>query len=134
MCDGKGLAVSGLSDQRGSASPLVVAMIAVVMVLAAAASQAGAGLVADARASGAADLAALGAAQADRDLRAQGVSAAASLERACAEAEALSRRNGAILTRCARGNGRSIVVSVEVSIRGALRPASTSARAGPAWD
>ena len=132
MRDCEGLAVSRVSDQEGSASPLVVAMIAVVMVLATAASHVGAGLVADARAGGAADLAALGAARADRDLRAQGGSETAALERACDVAESLSRRNGATLTHCARGAGMSVIVSVQVPIRGWSHPSSASSRAGPA--
>ena len=115
----------------GSTSPLTVAVIAVVLVLAATASQVGSALIADAKAGGAADLAALAAAQVDRDLRAQGVPAGAALDRACDTAKDLSRRNGARLTACARGLAGSVIVSVTIARWPG--PASARSRAGPAW-
>lgn len=121
------------ASERGSASPVVVAVIAVVVVLAAALADVGAGLVAGARASGAADLSALAAARADRDLRAQGAGAARSLERACRVAEELAGRNGATLTRCGRGASWSIVVFTRVPTPGWPGSATARSRAGPSW-
>ena len=123
----------GAIYERGSASPVIVAVIAVVMVLTAALAQVGAGLVASARASGAADLSALAAAREDRDLRALGAGSAWSLDQACDVAEQVSRRNGATLTACARAAGSSVVVSVSVPILGWPASARARARAGPAW-
>lgn len=120
-------------SECGSASPVIVAVIAVVMVLTAALAQVGAGLVASARASGAADLSALAAAREDRDLRALGAGSDRSLDAACDVAEQVSRRNGAALTACARGARSSVVVSVSVPIPGWPTAATASARAGPAW-
>lgn len=128
MC-GRRRAVS----ERGSVSPVIVAVIAVVMVLTAALAQVGAGLVASARASGAADLSALAAAREDRDLRALGAGSAWSLDEACNVAEQVSRRNGAALTACARAAKSSVVVSVSVPIPGWPTAARASARAGPTW-
>jgi secretion/DNA translocation related TadE-like protein len=119
--------------ERGSASPVIVALIAVVMVLTVALAQVGAGLVAAARASGAADLSALAAAKEDRDLRALGAGSAWSLEQACDVAAQVSRRNGAALTACAHAANSSVVVSVSVPIPGWPTAARASARAGPAW-
>ncbi|WP_291378819.1 Rv3654c family TadE-like protein [Demequina sp.] len=125
--------MSGARHDEGSASPVIVALIAVVVVLAAAASHVGAGVIAHAQAGGAADLAALAAAQTDRDWRAQGASPAVALERACEAAKDLAHRNGATLSRCARGSGGSVMVVVRVRIPGWPDPASASSRAGPAW-
>ena len=119
--------------ESGSASPLIVAVIAVVMVLAAALAQVGAGLVANARASGAADLSALAASRQDRDLRALGMGAARSREQACRVAGQVAGRNGATVTACARGAGSSVVVSVSVPIPGWPNSATARARAGSAW-
>ncbi|WP_291381524.1 Rv3654c family TadE-like protein [Demequina sp.] len=119
--------------ERGSATPLVVGVIAVMMVIAAALAQVGAGLIADARASGAADLAALAAAGQDRDLRAEGVSPASSLTSACRVAKDVSGRNAATLTGCVRGAGSSVVVAVRVTIPGWPTAATARARAGSAW-
>ncbi|PKQ17968.1 MAG: hypothetical protein CVT68_05825, partial [Actinobacteria bacterium HGW-Actinobacteria-8] len=94
---------------RGSASPVIVAVIAVVMVLTAALAQVGAGLVAAAQASGAADLSALAAAREFRDLRALGAGTARSLDQACDAAEQVSRRNGAALTACTHAANSSVV-------------------------
>ncbi len=120
-------------DDSGSASPLIVAVLAVVMVLAAALAHVGGGLVANARASGAADLSALAAAHEDRDLRALGMGAARSLELACRVAGQVAGRNGATVTKCARGAGSSVVVSVSVPIPGWPTSATARARAGSAW-
>lgn len=118
--------------ESGSASPIIVAVIAVVMVLAAALAQVGAGLIASARAGGAADLSALAGAREDRDLRALGTGSASSLERACRVAEEVADRNGATLVTCARGAGSSVVVSVSAPIPGWPASATAHARAGPA--
>jgi secretion/DNA translocation related TadE-like protein len=122
-----------MQRERGSANPVIVAAVAVVMVLAAALAQVGAGLIASARASGAADLSALAAAREDRDLRALGWDSSRSLDRACDVAEQVSRRNGAALTACVRATGFSVVVTVSAPVPGWPNPARARARAGPAW-
>lgn len=130
--DSKVATMSADAGNRGSASPLVVAMIAVVMVLAGASAQVGSALVGEARASAAADLVALGAARTDRDLRAQGLTASSALAAACDVAASVAHVNQAALTDCSRGAGASVVVSVSVPIRGWPQPATATARAGPA--
>ena len=117
----------------GSATPLVVGLVAVVTALAMALSLVGSGLVASARAGGAAQLAALAAAQVDRDQRALGASSAAALRVACVTAREVARHNGTTLTGCVRAVGSSVIVTVSAPVPAARAHLESSARAGPAW-
>lgn len=126
----RGPAQSRAGKDAGSASPLGVAILAVVVCLTGTLAHVGAGLVADAQAQGAADLAALAAARVDRDSRAQGLTAASSLERACQAAADVSARNGASITACVRGANLSVKVAVTGASRGWPTSAAASARAG----
>lgn len=92
--------------ERGSASVLMVGVMAVVMVVAGAALVVAGYLIGSHQARGAADLAAL--------------SAAAVFERAedgCAQAGRTARQNGARMTRCDRvGDEVDFVVTVRVAV------------------
>jgi secretion/DNA translocation related TadE-like protein len=92
----------------------------VVMVVAAAFAMAAAATVTRHRARNAADLAALAAA----------AQAWEGEQAACATAEELSRRNGAILRSC-RLVGLDVLVTVEVRLSALAGAAQASARAGP---
>lgn len=118
---------------RGSASPLVLAVIGVVVALAGVTAHVGGAMVADARASGAADLAALAAAREDRDARAQGHPPAAALRRACDVAAAVADLNGATITHCTRGSRWSVTVAVSTSAGVGPWKALARSRAGPTW-
>jgi secretion/DNA translocation related TadE-like protein len=97
---------------------VVVALAGVMAVLCLATLSLGAALVARHRAETAADLAALAAASQVQ----QGAPG-------CPAAEAIARRNGAVLVRCTvEGTG----VTITVSVRRLRFAASATARAGPA--
>ncbi|WP_449385812.1 Rv3654c family TadE-like protein [Cellulomonas soli] len=111
----------GPSDDRGSGTVVVVALVAVVLVLGS-----GLGLLAGAHG-------ATGQAQAAADLAALAGAAAlprSGLEQACAIAEETAARNGARVTACA-GDGPQ-VLRVTVSRDSLGGAAVRSARAGPA--
>lgn len=98
--------VAGLRDDRGSASLLMVGVMAVVVVLASASLVVAGYLVGHHRARAAADLAALGAATTFQ----QGADG-------CAVARRTARHNGARMTRCDRvGDEVAFVVTVEVAV------------------
>ncbi len=124
---------AGAGGEVGSASPIVIAIIAVVVCLAGALAHVGAGLIADAQAQGVADVAALAAARVDRDSRAQGYTFAGSLARGCQTAAEVSARNGASVADCERGADASVIVVVNVARGGWSTSATASARAGAAW-
>lgn len=111
-------------DDRGSASVLVLSLLAVLALVGGLLVAAGVLVVTRHRAGSAADLAALAAAA--RVLDGPGV--------ACAAADRVARAVGASVTGCALQEGGA-VVTVEVLPPGglaALGPARAVARAGPA--
>lgn len=112
------------ADERGSATVWVVALAGVLAAVAMAAVLVGAAVVGRHRATTAADLAALAAAE--RAVRGDPA--------ACAAAERLAGANGARLTACAVGSGAVVEVTVALPVR--LGPlgvhrADARARAGP---
>ncbi|NTV39751.1 MAG: hypothetical protein HGA51_07320 [Demequinaceae bacterium] len=122
-----------LSSERGSATPVVVAVIAIMGIVGLAAVDGGALIVADAKVEAAADLAALAAARVDRDSRAQGASTGSALRWGCAAARDASVRNGVTVVSCQPGPRKSITIAVELRVRSWPMPLRASARAGPAW-
>ena len=115
----------------GSATPVILAMLAVVVIVSMAAVHAGAVIVAEAQAEAAADLAALAAARVDRDSRAQGMPPGAALRSGCEAALDVASRNGATSITCVRGQRMSVDVTVEIPMRAWPLPLQASARAGP---
>lgn len=110
-------------DDRGSASVIAVAMIAVLLVLTGGFGYLGAAVVARHRAQAAADLAALAGA---------GI-VAAGPEAACEHAAQLARRMGGGVTSCLVEN-LDVVLTVEIAValgHWDVGPARASARAGP---
>ena len=105
--------------ERGAASVLMVALLAVAIVVCLAAARVGTAAIASAKADAAADAAALAAA--DMLALGRGSTAAASAARETASA------NGARLMRCAC-QGPFVTVSVRVSVAG-LADARSAARA-----
>ncbi|CCH76676.1 conserved exported hypothetical protein [Nostocoides japonicum T1-X7] len=116
--------------ERGSATVLVVGVLAVLVVVGSAATLVAVAATATHRAATAADLAALAGAVALRDL--------GSADRACAAAGRLAERNGGVLVSCSAATDESVTVrcSVPTGLSGAGFPASVvrEARAGPAPD
>ncbi|RBY74656.1 hypothetical protein DQ238_21470 [Geodermatophilus sp. TF02-6] len=112
------------AGERGSATVWVVALSGVLAAIGVAAVLVGAAVVGRHRATGAADLAALAAAE--RAVRGD--------SRACAVAAEVARANGAHLTACTVDGASVVEVAVEVPVRlgpvGAHR-AGARARAGP---
>lgn len=108
-----------LASERGSAPAALLAWIGVTMTLLGALALLGQGLVAQARAATAADLAALAAAD----------SAAVAGPAPCGEAERTAQANGAALTACALEGGE-VTVTVRVPA-GLLGEMIGRARAGP---
>lgn len=119
----------GGSD-RGSATPIMIAMLAVIVIVSLAAVHGGALIVADAKIEAAADLAALAAARVDRDTRAQGMSPASALRAGCEAARDVASQNGASSIACVRGPLMSVSVTVDVRLRAWPVPLQASARAG----
>ncbi|HZH18757.1 MAG TPA: Rv3654c family TadE-like protein [Geodermatophilus sp.] len=115
---------SRLAGERGSATVWVVALSGVLAAIGVAAVLVGAAVVGRHRATAAADLAALAAAE--RAVRGD--------PGACAAAVEVAGANGARLTACAVGGGAVVEVAVAVPVR--LGPLGVSeagarARAGP---
>jgi secretion/DNA translocation related TadE-like protein len=113
-----------LAGDRGSATVWVVALSGVLAAIGMAAVLVGSAVVGRHRAAGAADLAALAAAE----------SAVRGRSDACGVAEAVARANGARLSGCSVDPGAVVDVAVEVRVR--LGPLGTGlatarARAGP---
>lgn len=119
------------SADEGSVVPVMVAVLAVTCVIGMIVTAWGGGLVRAAQARSAADLAALAAAQLDRDQRARGVSPDRALVAACARATDIAVANGASLDSCTRAVGHSVVVEVTVAAPRGLPAATAIARAGP---
>lgn len=115
----------------GSAAPVVVAALAIMVILGLAAVDAGAVMVAGTRTEAAADLAALAAARVDRDSRAEGASQASALQSGCEAAIEVASLNGATLTSCRRGPRMSVIIAAELRVRAWPAPLHASARAGP---
>jgi secretion/DNA translocation related TadE-like protein len=118
--------VSAVREERGSASVLMIGIMAVVVLLSGAALLIAGYLLAHHRARAAADLAAL-----------SGATAYAAGTDACAQARRTARANGALLTRCdLAGDPVDFVVSVRTSvpvgvrIRGLPRSVAADAHAG----
>ena len=102
---------AGPTDQRGSGTVLVAAVMSVVVALGAAATVVAGYLLAHHRARSAADLAAL-----------SGAAAYAQGKDACQEARRTARRNGATATRCAQvGDPVDFVVTVRVVVEVRIR-------------
>lgn len=120
-----------MERDRGSATVVIVALMAVIVTVALAVVGGGAALAAHAKSGSTADLAALAAARADRDSRAQGAWPAAALALGCGAASEVARRNGAALVSCRRGPHASVIVRVESPARAWPWPIRSSARAGP---
>jgi len=117
-------------DARGSASPVVVAILAVIITVSLAVVDAGSVLVARVATASSADLSALAAARVDRDLRAEGHSRVTALARGCDAARGVASRNGATVVTCRRGDHSSVLVTVHLQIRSWPAPLAASARAG----
>ena len=101
-----------MRQDRGSVSILGVALMALTMVLGAAAVQAGAVVVTQSSVNATADLAALAAAQVDRDQRASGASGATALVAACHEASKVVAAQGGAVVSCSRSQSQSVTVTV----------------------
>ncbi|MGV0744209.1 Rv3654c family TadE-like protein [Mycolicibacterium sp. XJ870] len=113
-----------MSGDRGSASLLAAAMIAILLIFTACAAYLGAAVIARHRAQAAADLAALGAAGA----------VASGPDGACAQATRIASAMRASVTAC-RIDGLDVVLDVQVAVdlgRWGVGPAKAAARAGPA--
>nr|WP_273736468.1 Rv3654c family TadE-like protein [Mycolicibacterium septicum] len=111
------------SGERGSATLLAAAMIALVFAFAAGGAYLGAAVTARHRAQAAADLAALGAAGA----------VVSGPDAACRQATHVAARMRAVLADC-RIDGLDVVLQVSVPVRlgrWGVGPASAVARAGP---
>lgn len=124
------MTLSERSWERGSATGLVLVLVAVLTTLAVAATVVGGLLVGQRRAAAAADLAALAAAEAlvSRGATSRGV------PDGCGQAALVSSANDALLTSC-EVDGRDVLVAVTVEVRlpfGATRSVPGRARAGPA--
>jgi secretion/DNA translocation related TadE-like protein len=123
-----------VSDREsGSATPIVVAVLAVIVIVGLAAVDGGAVIVASAKNESAADLAALAAAHVDRDARAENASSGSALHAGCEVAREVASQNGVAVTSCRRGPHASVDVAVELLVRAWPLPLHASARAGPAW-
>lgn len=114
----------------GSATPIVVTVLAALIVVGLAAVEGGAVTVASARTEAAADLSALAAARVDRDARARGASSADALRAGCEAAAQVASRNGVALSVCERGQRLTVTVTVELSTHAWPRPLRSTARAG----
>ena len=125
--------VAVLERDRGSATPIVVAVLAVIVIVGLAAVDGGAVIVASAKNESVADLAALAAARVDRDLRAESASSGSALHAGCVAAREVASRNGVTMTSCLRGPRASVYVAVELRVRAWPLPLRASARAGPSW-
>jgi secretion/DNA translocation related TadE-like protein len=115
---------AGRERERGSATVWVVALSGVLAAIGVAAVLVGSAVVARHRATTAADLAALAAAE----------QAVRGGDGPCAVAAAVARANGAGLTACAVEGSAVVDVAVDVAVRlGPLgvRHAAARARAGP---
>ena len=121
----------GPSRECGSATPVVLAVLAIIVIVALAAVDGGTVMIAGTKTEAAADLAALAAARVDRDSRAQGASAVSALQSGCQAAIAVASRNGVAVTSCQRGPHLSVNVTVELRVRAWPDPLRASARAGP---
>ncbi|WP_268956845.1 Rv3654c family TadE-like protein [Mycolicibacterium mageritense] len=111
------------ADERGSASVLAAAMIAVVVAFTVGLAYLGAAVIARHQAQAAADLAALAAAG----------SLAAGPDAACAQADAIASAMHTVVAGC-RVDGLDVVLEAQVTVRFGrwdLGPARASARAGP---
>lgn len=120
------------SCDRGSATPVVVAMLATIVIVGLAAVHGGAVVVAEAKVEAAADLTALAAARVDRDSRAEGERPASALRAGCEAAHEVTSQNGASLVECVRGPRLSVNVTVELRINAWPGPLRAYARAGQA--
>ncbi len=123
---------AALSSERGSATPVVVAVLAIIVIVGLAAVDGGAAMVGGAKTEAAADLAALAAARVDRDARAGGASPGSALQSGCEAAREVASRNGVALMSCLPGPRHSVNITVELRKRAWSRPLRASARAGPA--
>ncbi|NYI40286.1 pilus assembly protein TadG-related protein [Demequina lutea] len=122
-----------LECERGSATPLVVAVLAMIAIVGLSAVDGGAVMVASAKTESVADLAVLAAARVDRDSRAEGASAGSALQAGCEAAREVASRNGMAVSSCVRGPRASVLVTVELRVRAWPGPLRASARAGPSW-
>ncbi len=131
--DGAALTTAGRGRSRecGSATPVVLAVMAIIVMVALAAVDGGSVMVAATKTEAAADLAALAAARVDRDSRAQGASAGSALQSGCEAATSVASRNGVAMTSCRRGPRFSVDITVELRLRAWPQPLRASARAGP---
>jgi len=120
------------SDESGSATPVVLATLAVIIAVSLAVVDAGAVLVARSTAASAADLSALAAARVDRDARAEGHSRGVALGTACDTARVVASRNGTTVVACQRGAQSSVILTVESHTGAWPVPLAASARAGAA--
>lgn len=117
----------------GSATPVVLAVLAMIAIFGIAAVDGGAVMVANARTDSVADLTALAAARVDRDSRAEGASSDSALHAGCDVASQVAAVNGATVVSCLRGQWASVRVTVEMRLRAWPLPLRASARAGPSW-
>ncbi|MGV0804667.1 Rv3654c family TadE-like protein [Mycolicibacterium setense] len=111
------------SGERGSATPLAAAMIAMLIAFAAGGAYLGAAATARHRAQGAADLAAVGAAGA----------VVSGPDAACRQAGQIAARMRSVVAEC-RIEGLDVVLEVSVPVRlgrWGVGPARAVARAGP---
>lgn len=124
------MTLSERSSERGSATGLVLVLVAVLATLAVAGTAVGGLLVGQRRAAAAADLAALAAA----DALVSGASTFRGVPDGCGQAALVSSANDALLTSC-EVDGHHVVVAVTVEVRlpfGATQSVPGRARAGPA--
>jgi len=117
----------------GSATPVVIAVLAIIAIVGLAAVDGGAVMIADAKTASQADLSVLAAARVDRDSRAAGASPGAALVSGCAAAREVAALNGATVISCLRGSHNSVRIGVESRVRAWPVPLRASARAGPSW-
>ncbi len=123
----------GAARDRGSASPIVVAAMAVIVIVSLVAVDGSAVMVASTTTGSVADLAALAAARADRDARAEGESPAKAVRVGCGAAREVASRNGAKVVSCLRGSQGSVDVTIEMRVHAWPTPLRASARAGALW-
>jgi hypothetical protein len=117
------------SDDAGSMTIVTVGLVAVAATLAVTVSLAGALVLGETRAQGAADASALAAAFDARDRRALGQAYRGADAPPCRIAREVARRWGAALASCVVGAGG--VVTVEARVPVGPGDASATARAGP---
>ena len=122
-----------LEAELGSATLMVVSVLAVIVIVGLAAVDGGAVLLASGKTESVADLSALAAARVDRDARAETETSGSALKAGCAAAREVASRNGVTMVSCLRGARESVEVTVELRVRVWPTQLRASARAGPSW-